>query len=77
MHACLLACSHPLYDQHISDASTAETDMKHMSLVGRRLSDIRDCKKQSVPAGGVAPLLNALPHLKDLTLYMHKPPEVR
>lgn len=51
--------------------------LKQIPSVGRRLSDIRDCKKQSVPAGGVAPLLNALPHLKDLTLYMHKPPEVR
>lgn len=42
----------------------------------RRLSDIRDSKKQSVPAGGVAPLLRALPNLKDLTVYLHKPPEV-
>jgi hypothetical protein len=42
-----------------------------------RLSDIRDSRKQSLPSEGVDQLINGLPNLKDLTLYLHKPAEVR
>ena len=42
----------------------------------RRLSDSVDHRVQSVPEDGVAPLLQLLPRLQDLTVYLHKPYEV-
>lgn len=49
---------------------------KPRCLCMRRLSDIRDNRRQSMPPGGVAPLIDMLPNLRDLTIYLHKPAEV-
>ena len=47
------------------------------NLVPCRLSDNTDSRQQSLPAGGVAELIGRFRSLKDLTLYLHKPAEVR
>ena len=40
------------------------------------MSSINDNRQQSVPAEGVAGLLDRLTNLKDLTLHLHKRAEV-